>query len=328
MARTAVITGATSGIGRATALRLARKGYNVVLAGRRSHVLHEVADECRRHGVEALVVEADVSKQGDVARLAQAATDYFGHFDIWVNNAAVTILGPFTSLPNKAFRQVIETNFFGVVYGSKAALEQFAARGQGTLINISSMFGAVPSPYESPYIASKFAVRGLSATLRQELMLAGKKDVHVCTVMPAAIDTPIYRNAANITEREVKPPAPIYPVRIVADAIAELAENPKDEVIVGGSGKFISALRAVLPASLLDRGFARYIELTHFTGKKADPAPGNLFVPSTYSSETGGWRYLSPKTRKALGLTVAAGAALGVGWLLLRSRKRERAEES
>jgi short-subunit dehydrogenase len=325
---TAVITGATSGIGRATALRLARKGYNVVLAARRSHVLEEVAEECRRHGVEALVVAVDVSKQGDVQRLAQMATDRFDHIDVWINNAAVTVLGPFTSLPTKAFRQVIETNFFGVVYGSQVALEQFVARGKGTLINISSMFGAVPSPYESPYIASKFAVRGLSATLRQELMLAGHKDVHVCTVMPAAIDTPIYRNAANITEREVKPPPPIYPVKLVADAIAELTDQPQDEVIVGASGRLMSTLRALLPTALLDRAFARFIDLTHFTGKRAEPTPGNLFVPSTQSSESGDWRYLPPKARKTIGLTVAAGAVIGVGILLLRARKQRSTEES
>lgn len=151
-----IITGASSGIGRATALSFARAGAHVVLAARRANALEQVARECSAFGIDTLVLPTDVSLPEQVDRLANAALEHFGHFDIWVNNAGVLMMGRFEDLPLDAFRRVIETNFFGRVYGTRSALQHFRARGRGVVIDVNSVLGQLAQPYASAYIASKF----------------------------------------------------------------------------------------------------------------------------------------------------------------------------
>ncbi|HYH74672.1 MAG TPA: SDR family oxidoreductase [Candidatus Saccharimonadales bacterium] len=317
--KVAVITGASSGIGEATAYLMAERGINVVLAARRRTLLDEVAARCRAMGVDVLVVEADVSIDDDVDRLAQATIDEFGSFDVWINNAAVTVLGSFEEMPPEMFRKVIETNFFGYAYGAWAALRQFRAQGRGLIVNVSSVFGVIPSPYETPYVASKFAVRGFSGALRQELHLQGDKNIHVCTVLPAAIDTPIYKNSANLTGREVQPPPPLYPASKVAEAIVGLIDMPQAEVIVGRAGKGMAVVRALLPEAVFEALFGRYIEALHFKGRTAAVTPGNLFNPGAVGGVSGNWPQASPR-RKAAYAAAAVSAGLALAWWI-RSHK-------
>lgn len=320
----AVITGASSGIGQATALRLAKSGIDVVLAARRLALLEEVADQCRGYGVRALPVEVDVSEADEVEFLAKAATDEFGGYDVWINNAAVTIVGQFTAIPSDMFRKVIETNLFGYVYGAQAALKQFQVQGRGTLINVASVYGMVAGPYESPYIASKFAIRGFSAALRQELALARQQDIHVCTILPATIDTPMYRNAANITEREVMPLPPIYPASRVADGVMQLLEMPQAELIIGQAGYVAGGAQALMPQGVFEQLFGRYVDTRHFTGKKTAVTAGNLFVPGGHESVGGNWPQPSVNRKKMYtGVGVAAGVGL-LWWLAQRGKRSGR----
>ena len=313
-----VITGASSGIGRSTAELLAKQGNTLVLAARNKRALGEVAEACQESGAEVLVVPTDVSNEQEVQRLADVTVKKFGAVDVWINNAAVTAVGLFTDTPADAFRKVVETNFFGCVYGTRAALKYFRIQERGTIINVSSVFGAIPSPYETSYVASKFAIRGFSGSLREELMAEGAADIHICTVMPSAIDTPIYKNAANYTGRGLLPPPPIYDVQRVAATIADLTEKPKPEVIVGESGRGMYVARGHLPTGLFERLFSRYITSKHFTDEPASITDGNLDHASSFTDATGNWpREAFPHKKK---LYVAGGIAAGIGLLMLVSR--------
>ncbi len=149
-----VITGASSGIGRATAIGFARQGAAVVLAARREWALREIAESCERLGVPTLVVPTDTTDEDAVRALVQAALERFGRIDVWVNNAGVGLYARFEDTPAADFRKVIETNFFGYVHGARAVLPHFYRQGHGVLINNASIMARVPGPYVSAYAAS------------------------------------------------------------------------------------------------------------------------------------------------------------------------------
>jgi NAD(P)-dependent dehydrogenase (short-subunit alcohol dehydrogenase family) len=190
-----VITGASTGIGRAAALKFAPQGAPVVVSGRREQVLQRLAEHCERLGGRALAIPADVTDQEAIKSLARRVIDTFGRIDVWVNNAAVTLFARIEEAPYEAYRKVIETNLFGYIHGARAVLPYFRKQGSGTLINVSSVVGKVGSPFVSAYTTSKFGIVGLSESLRMELQDA--PDIHVCTVLPASIDTPLFQHAAN-----------------------------------------------------------------------------------------------------------------------------------
>jgi len=177
-----VVTGASSGIGRATGLAFAERGARVVVAARRAAALEDLARECEGVGGQARAVPTDMTDEAAVAELARQAVERFGRIDVWVNNAGVYLLGSLEATPPKAFRQVLETNFFGYVNGARAVLPRFRDQGHGVLINNASVYSHLGAPWLTAYVSSKFAVRGFSEALRQEL--ADLPDVHVCTVSP------------------------------------------------------------------------------------------------------------------------------------------------
>ena len=311
-----VITGASSGIGRATALAFARRGASVVLAARREGALRELAGECERAVGSALAVPTDVTDAAAVEELARRAVERFGRIDVWVNNAGVTVFARFEDAPPEAYERVMQTNFFGYVHGARAALRRFREQGSGVLINNSSMNGRLGAPYASAYAASKWAVRGWSESLRQELRDA--EDIHVCVVLPASIDTPFFQHAANYTGRPVKPLSPVYDAGKVADAIVALAKRPRREVIVGGAGRFLSWQHTLAPA-LAERAYAIQAERDHFQDGVAPPTEGNLFEPVAEGTEAGGgWQAGSTLRLRRVALAGSAAllpALLVAAWL-------------
>lgn len=321
--KTVVITGASSGIGELTARKMAQKGYNIVLAARREHLLEKIAKQCQEEfGVKALAVAADVSKKEEVERVAAHAVQRFGGFDIWINNAGVIMYGRFLDISPEEFRQVMETNLFGYAYGAREALTQFRAQGRGTLINVASGYGAVPAPYASAYITSKFAVRGLSASLREEMSAEGAKDIHVCTVLPATMDTPVYDNAGNRMGRPVRALPPVYNPELVADAIADLTVDPKAEVAVTGSLRIPMMIYNLLPG-FFTAAFAKYVDSFGFKkGALAPNSSGNLFAPSNHKGIRGGWKTTRQHLAKSLKiLLVVAGVILA--WRAVSSDGKE-----
>src|SRR4051812_44334067 len=171
-----VLTGASSGLGRAAAVEFARAGAAVVLAARRADALEETARLCRSQGARALTVVTDVTIEADVQRLAARALELSGRIDVWVNNAGVSTFGLLDGTPFEPHRRVIETNVFGAMYGARAVIPIFRKQQRGVLINVGSILGKVGQPFVPSYIISKFAVRGLSEALRAEL--AHFSDVH------------------------------------------------------------------------------------------------------------------------------------------------------
>ncbi len=314
---TIVVTGASSGIGRETALRLAARGANVVVAARREEPLATLVEACRSRGGEALGVGVDVADEASVRTLAEAAVARFGRIDGWVNNASVSLIGRFEDLPPDAFRRTLDVNFFGVVHGSRVALELFRRTGSGTIVNVASLAGRIGAPYYSAYASAKHAVVGFSQSLRMELR--GTPGIHVCTVMPAAIDTPFFQHSGNYAGRPFKPIRPFYQPELVADLIVGLLERPRGEVFAGDMAAPSSLMRTLMPG-LFERAYSAMVERDHFLQEPAPPGPGNIFEPVPYGTDVhGGWsqrqRSLATASRVAALATVGA-LALGFAALV------------
>lgn len=318
-----VITGATSGIGLVTARAAARRGARLVLAARNEQVLRDLCDEIKAKGGEAIYVVADVGRQEDVRRISEAAIRQFGGFDTWVNGAAVSIYGDVEDVTIEDQRRLFDTNYWGVVYGSRIAADQLRERG-GAIVNIGSVLSDRAIPVQGVYSASKSAVKAFTAALRMELERDGAP-VSVSLIKPSAVDTPYMRHAKNYLPVAPKNPPPIYSPNLVADAILQAAEHPVRDIVVGGGGRLISTLGMMFPR-LTDKVMER--TMTWLQQSEAPSAPreeNNLYEPredgherSRYSDQHVFERSLYTRARLhpvatglvALGIGAAAAAAL------------------
>lgn len=265
-----VITGASSGFGKGTALELARAQAHLVLAARRSELLTQLAGQCRDFGVQTLAVPTDVADREQVEQLCRSALDRFGRIDVWINNAGVGALGRFEAVPLEDHVKVIETDLLGTLYGSYFAYRQFLKQGEGILINMASELGRHTAPYYASYTAAKHGVTGLCESLRQELNQGGIENVHVCLIMPTAHDTPFFDHLANYTGRQVQAPTPLHDPQNVVDALVRLARNPKDQKIVGADGIAKILLKNVAPRTEEKLG-ARQIHKSQMEDAPAAP---------------------------------------------------------
>ncbi|MEU8377686.1 SDR family oxidoreductase [Streptosporangium sp. NPDC048865] len=316
--RVVVVTGASSGIGRATALAFAAEGASVALAARREGALKEVAAECERAGGRALVVPTDVTDEQAVRELARMTAERFGRVDVWVNCAAVTVFGPFSEVPLDDIRRVLDVNVMGYVHGARAALPYLRAQGRGVLVNVSSVVGVVAQPYTHAYGMSKFAVRALGAGLRQELALEGARGIKVCTVMPATVDTPLFDHAANYTGRRPVAMPPVYTPQRIARAIVKVVRSPRREIVVSPAGRALVRQSRMFPGRT-ERMMATQVDRTHLSRKKgAPPSSGNLYEPAPgRGSRDGGWHGRRRTAMRRIATTAAlAGVVVGARHLL------------
>lgn len=282
-----VITGASSGIGRAAALTFAREGASVVLAGRDQDALEELAGECERKGGSALAVPTDVAEREAVEQLAVAAVERYGRIDTWVNNAGVMAYGEFDDIPADVFDRIIEVNLLGQVYGSRAALARFRGQGRGVLINVCSLWGRITSPLVSPYVVSKHGVRALSACLHLELI--DEPEIHVATILPAAVDTPIFENAGNYVGRRLRPVWPLFNPQYVADGIVACSRNPRREVTYGRLGRALEILDAMAPPLYRRIAGGLFMGGT-LSSEGVRDDPGTVLEPRGSHRSDGGWR--------------------------------------
>ncbi len=320
--KVAVVTGASSGIGRATARALASKGCRLVLAARNEAALDAATRECGDLGGEAVTVVADVADPRAVDRLAETALTRFGGLDIWINAAAVTQFGRIEQVPAEEFERVVLVNLMGTVHGCRAAIPIFRQQGHGVLVNLSSVAGTVGQPETSAYVATKWAIRGLGESLRMEVMDA--PGIAVCTVFPPSIDTPLFQHGANHSGREPRPMPPVLPPERVAAVIADLISHPRREAFVGRGPSLLALTHAMAPA-ITERMIARAVEREHFGDAPAPRGAGNLFTPQA-DSVHGGWAENGAGRGGRTALAVAAGAALAVpvGVYAWRRARRQR----
>jgi short-subunit dehydrogenase len=241
-----VITGASSGIGLSTARMAAKKGAKLVLVARSGSDLQQLGDEIRRGGGQALAVEADVADESSVREAAEAAIKRFGGFDTWVNNAGASVYGRSMEVSIEDMKRVIDTNLWGVIYGSRIAVEHLRKRG-GALINVGSEVSDIAGALQGIYSASKHAVKAWTEVLRIELEDEGAP-ISITLVKPGAIDTPFPDHAKNYLPDQPKHTPPVYAPEAVAEAILHAATTPVRDLFVGASAKAASSLRKVAPS--------------------------------------------------------------------------------
>lgn len=312
-----VITGASSGIGRAAAQAFARQGARVVLAARDRQALEEVAAECRGEGADALVVPTDVGVADEVERLATAAAEFgHGRIDVWINNAGIGAVGAFDETPLEAHEQVVQTDLLGYLRGAHAVLPYFKQQSAGVLINTLSVGSWVAQPYAVAYSASKFGLRGLTQALRGELVQW--PGIHVCDIYPGVVDTPGFRDGGNYTGRALVPPPPRYDPRRVAEAMVRRALHPRDTTPVGATASLLRLAHALTPG--FDRLNGLLTGMALRRANQAARSSGNLFdPPGGDRCIDGGWRTAEGPDKRLL---LAGGLLFGVvGALLLRRRR-------
>jgi len=275
--RVVVITGASSGIGLATAHTFAERGARLVLSARGEEALRRAEKECLELGAaDTLVVPADVVDEAAVDELAAQAAERFGGVDVWVHSAAVMAYGRFEDVPSRVWRQVIDTNVHGTANVARTALRHFRGRDRGTLILLGSLLGEIATPFMGTYVTSKWAVRGLARVLSIETR--PHPDVHVCVVSPGAVNTPIYLQAATYAGRLGNPPPPVDQPEKVARAIVRVADHPRDRLEVGLANRVTRIGFTAAPAvfDVLVSPLMRWFGLGR---QSTPPTEGNVFEP-------------------------------------------------
>jgi NAD(P)-dependent dehydrogenase (short-subunit alcohol dehydrogenase family) len=324
--RIVVVTGASAGVGRATARRFARNGDTVALLARGLDGLDGALADVRAAGARGLAVPTDVSDPTQVEAAAERVERELGPIDVWVNNAMVTVMSRIRDAAPEDYRRVTEVTYLGAVHGTLAALHRMLPRGRGTIVQVGSALSYRAIPLQSAYCAAKHALRGFTDSLRTELMHDGH-DVHVTMVQLPALNTPQFDWSRLRFDRQPQPVPPIYAPEVAAAAIVFAAGARRREVWVGGWNSVLMLGNRFAPA-VGDWYLARTGFDSQFTDEPADPdRPDNLESPLPGDHGASG-RFAARSRRGSLQLTASrhrrsltlAAAALLAAVLLKRKR--------
>ncbi len=327
--QTIVITGATSGIGLATARMAAKQGAKLLLIARNHDALRELTDEINSNGGRAVSFAADVADEHALREAANKAKTELGGFDTWVNNAGGAVYGRIAEISNEDSRRLFETNFWGVVYGSRIAVEHLKEKG-GALINLGSEVSDTPVPFIGMYAASKHAVKGFTDAFRMEIE-ADKLPVSVTLIKPTAIHTPFPEHAKNYFDFEPQLPPPVYAPELVAEAILHCAQNQVRDFFVGEMAAAHSAMATYAPR-LTDKFMELTGESQQNSGKPSNPnRPEGLYETHSDLRERGSQDrfvienspYQKAKIHPVISGALAIGAGVGIAALVstLSSKK-------
>lgn len=323
-----LITGASSGIGLATARRAAKRGARLILVSRNAEALWKIADDINSDGGTAIHVVADVADPSQLQNAANQGIEKFGRIDTWINNAGVSVYGKIRDVNLEDDKRLFETNFWGVVHGSRLAVEYL--KNGGMLINVGSVLSDRAIPLQGMYSASKHAVQGFTDALRMEIEEEGLP-IQVTLIKPSAIDTPYIQHAKNYLKVEPTNPPPVYSPDLVADTILHAVEHPAREYYVGGGGRLLAWLGKQAPG-LMDLLMEKIMFRQQKTNRPAPPDANTLHNPGGDGEERGQAQrdhvvletsVYNSLSRHPLMLLLGVCALGGVALLLMQNRKPE-----
>ena len=312
--KTVVITGASSGVGRAAAEAFALEGCTVILAARGKDALDETLSLCRDLGAVALAVPTDVSVASEVQHLADQALQFNGRIDIWINNAGVMATGQLEDMPVEAIDQIIKTNLLGYLHGAHSVLPIFKRQQEGILINNISIGGWMPAPYGTAYSASKFGVRGMVESLQGEV--SDFANIHVCALYPAIQRSTGNMHSAKYSGFGSKIPPLSFDPRELAAAMVETAKRPRKEVYPDWSSVVFKNIYSLFPKAIINTASAG-MRLMMKNGTEPE-TNGNILVPSSGPHRIYGETMLPPPSKTAK-LLMFSGLLAGASMLIWNS---------
>lgn len=274
-----VVTGASAGIGRATAQLLGQRGARVGLLARGQTGLDGAAADVRAAGGEALPIPTDVSDYDAVEQAAQRVEERFGPIDAWINVAFSSVFAPFAEIKPEEFRRVTEISYLGFVYGTMVALKRMRPRNSGVIVQVGSALGERAIPLQSAYCGAKHAINGFTESLRTELMHE-KSKVRVTVVQMPAVNTPQFSWVLSRLDKHPQPVPPIYQPEVAARGVLHALDHPRRKQYWVGASTVGTIMGQRLAPALLDRYLARTGYDSQQTDQKVDPnRPGNLWEP-------------------------------------------------
>ncbi|MDQ1646425.1 MAG: hypothetical protein QOJ50_2609 [Cryptosporangiaceae bacterium] len=329
--RTVVITGATGGIGRATARRLAARGDRIALLARGDAGLKAAAADVEQLGGTALPLDVDMADHRAVSAAAATIEDQLGPIDVWINDAFTSVFAPFHEIGLDEFTRVTQVSYLGYVYGTRAALDRMLPRDRGTIVQVGSALAYRGIPLQSAYCGAKHAIQGFHESLRCEL-LHDKRNIHVTMVQMPAVNTPQFGWVLSRLPRHAQPVAPIYQPEVAARAVEYAADHPRRREYWAGASTVGTLVADKFIPGLLDRYLAR----TGYSGQqtsqpKSPTQPANLWEPADETADYGAHGGFDDRAHTRApqlwasqhhGLLAAAAATAALGAVLARAARR------
>lgn len=313
--KTVVITGGSSGVGRAAAEAFALEGCNIVVAARGKEALEETVALCRDLEVSAMAVPTDVSIASDVQNLANKALEFNGRIDIWINNAGVMASGKFEDIPMDLNEQVIKTNLFGYMHGAYSVLPVFKKQNEGILINNISIGGFMPAPYSAVYSATKFGIRGMMECLHGEI--SDFPEVYICNIFPQIQRSTGNMHSAKYSGLDFKIPPFAADPRDTAAKMVELAKTPRKEMFPDVMSRVLTGMYKFFPKPVINTASAGMRLMMKL--KNAPSDSGNVLQPSEQPHRIYGETILPVPSRKTK-IALLAGLGLGLTFMFLKTR--------